>query len=327
LSDRTPAPLAIGLIGFGNHVAKNLVRLFDRPAGPIVRAVHVRDPARYAAVWPAFASRFTGALANVLNDPQVEAVYIASPLSTHHTYARAALEAGKHVLCEKPLTWHLDEAEELAGLSASRGLLLGEIAAYRHHRQFDHVRGLLGPDARLLAIRARFTIPALPADNIRYRSDLGGGALRDVGYYPISAAGELLGTPDAVCAVGAVCPDRGVDLYGQALLGFGSVGCHCTWAIGASYCNELELSFEHRDVLVSRAFSKPADLATAIAVREDGGEWRQDSIIPADDQFANLFAAFTRIVRQDDRAAMSALTEASLRDARTMARVAQAMDR
>lgn len=318
-----PEPLTIGLAGFGNHVAKNLLRLFDRPEGPWLKQIYVRDPARYAAAWPGQAERFTASFEALCEDPGIEAIYIATPISSHYPLARAALLAGKHVLCEKPLTWHLHEAEELAALAAERGLLLGEIAMYRHHAQWAQLRAIVAERAargeRLLALRARFTIPALGAGDIRYRPDLGGGALLDVGFYPLSAAVMLLGEPDRVAAVSHHSSEKGVDLAGQALLVHGDMASHCQWAIGAAYSNAIELSFEGHDYLVERAFSKPPELITRIAVRE--GEPIE---VPADDQFANLLAHFTALIRADDRAGYVRLAQEALATARTIDRVRRA---
>src|SRR5690606_1917341 len=113
---------------------------------------------------------------------------------------------------------------------------------------------------RLLGIRARFSIPELPRSDIRYDKQLGGGALLDVGYYPLSLVGSLLGYPEKLAVAGHRSVELGVDLSGHALLTYDDVGCHCFWAIGASYANEIELSFTDSSYYVPRAFSKPPDL-------------------------------------------------------------------
>jgi dTDP-3,4-didehydro-2,6-dideoxy-alpha-D-glucose 3-reductase len=297
-------PIRLGVIGFGNHVVKNMLRLFDGVSGPDLRRVLVRDPVRYRERHAALADRFTGDLDAVLGDPGIEAIYIATPISSHFDYARKALLAGKHVWCEKPLTHALASTAELVGLAAEKGLMLGEVSAYRHHRQFAWIRELLATKARagerLIDMRARFSIPELPAADIRYSKELCGGALLDVGYYPLSLAVALFGTPQRLTAVGHVDPKLQVDLSGSALLAYDGFASHCTWAIGSAYANELELSFTRSTFVVARAFSKPPTLALEIQFISADGSKGEPIRIPADDQFANLFAHFAGLIRSGD---------------------------
>lgn len=324
MSDR----LGIGLIGFGNHVRKNLLRLFGE-GGPVRLArILVRDAAAYAQDYPEQAALFGEDSTAFHADPAISAVYIATPIACHFKQARAALIAGKHVICEKPLTWHLHEAEELAALAREKGLLLCEVAMYRHHAQFRALRQILAERAaegeRLVSLAARFTIPELPPTDIRYQAELGGGALLDVGFYPLSMAAALLGEPDAVSAAGYICPDRGVDLSGQALLRFGGAGAQCFWAIGASYANTLELHFEKHSYRSARAYSKPPELATTIEVTAANGQMLDPVSVEADDQFANLLGHAAALIRAGDSAGFAAEAEAALANARVIDRVRRA---
>lgn len=297
-------PIRLGVIGFGNHVVKNMLRLFDGVTGPELRRVHVRDPVRYRERHAALADKFTGELAALLDDPGIEAIYIATPISSHFDYAKRALLAGKHVWCEKPLTHSLASTSELARLAAEKGLMLGEVSAYRHHRQFAWLRELLAGKARdgerLIDMRTRFSIPELPATDIRYSKELCGGALLDVGYYPLSLAVALFGAPERLMAVGHVDPQLEVDLSGSALLAYPGFGCHCTWGIGSAYVNELELSFTRGTYVIPRPFSKPPGLALEIQCMAANGSQGEPIRIAADDQFANLLGHFAAQIRSGD---------------------------
>lgn len=306
MSDR---PLNVGVIGFGNHVVKNILRVFPEGGPRRIAAIHVRRPEDCRLAHPALADRFTGSLDGLLADPGIDVIYIATPISTHFDYAAAALKAGKSVWCEKPMTASLADTRTLAALAEARGLQLAEVAMYQHHAQFAWVRALLRDKAaageRLIDVRTRFTIPELPPTDIRYRPELGGGALLDVGFYPLSAAVALFGPPSAVAAVGSRSDAFGVDLSGSALLSYGGFACHALWAIGGAYANEMELSFEKSTCLVPRAFSKPADLATQVRVTGPFGQGADPVDIPADDQFEAMFTAFARTLRAGDRTAFA----------------------
>ena len=122
-------------------------------------------------------------------DEELDAVYIALPNALHGEWILASLEAGKHVLCEKPLTPTSAEAAELFDLAASRELVLAEAFMYRHHPKTLRVRDMLreGLIGELRTIRCSFSFQVVdPRSDIRYSAELAGGALRDVGCYCVS---------------------------------------------------------------------------------------------------------------------------------------------
>jgi predicted dehydrogenase len=165
----------------------------------------------------AFAQRFGiarahGAYADLFADPGVDIVYIASPHSHHHAMTIAALDAGKHVLCEKAFALNAGQAREMVAAARRNDRFLMEamwtwfIPAVVDIRQ-RVLDGEIG-DPRI--VEANFAIPVFEPDGRHRRADLAGGALLDLGIYPISFARFLLGDPVAVSAYG-VLADTGVD--------------------------------------------------------------------------------------------------------------------
>jgi predicted dehydrogenase len=155
-----------------------------------------------------------GSYDGLLADDEVEAVYISLPNSLHGEWTRKALEAGKHVLCEKPLTPDAGEARDLFALAEEHSLLLMEAFMYRHHPQTHTARDLIrgGEIGEPLIVRSWFHFEVEdPSSDVRYRADLAGGALRDVGCYCVSFSNYLL--EDAPSEVSAVAhwADSGVD--------------------------------------------------------------------------------------------------------------------
>ena len=299
LSDR--APLRVAIVGFGDHVVKTINPCFERSNDIDVVRIYVRSPEKYVTAHPAQAGLFTGTFDEVLLDGSVDVVYVGTPIATHFDYANAALHAGKHVWCEKSLTDNVGKTRELVATAKARMLFLGEVSMYQYHRQFHWIEQQIierqAAGERLLGVRARFSIPELAATNIRYSRVLGGGALLDVGYYPLSIATALFGLPQEVLANGFTSEDLQVDLSGMALLSYVGFGCQCMWAIGSSYINEVELSFSKTTLLISRAFSKPAGLVTKAQVIGNFGQLEDPIEIPGDDQFANMFQAFVSAIR------------------------------
>lgn len=263
-----------------------------------ITAVASRDAAKAAEFADRFGGTATTGYAALLDDPEVDAVYLSLPTALHHEWTRRALRAGKHVLCEKPLTDRADRTRELTALARQRNLVLRENFAFLHHPQHRTVADLVA-DGRIGALRtftATFGIPPLPDSDIRYDAALGGGALLDVGVYPIRAAQLLLGPGLALSgAVLRVDERRGVDLAGHALL----VSPDGVFA-------DLEFGFQHGyrsryglwgatgALGLDRAFTPPAEHRPLLRVDEQ--DHAEEFVLAAAHQFRDSIAAFARAV-------------------------------
>jgi len=158
--------------------------------------------------------RSYGSYDALLADPDVEAVYISVPNGPHVEWSVRALEAGKHVLCEKPLTADASEAERAFDVAERNGLILMEAFMWRHHPQTVRLKELVdeGAVGTLRLIRSAFSFPAVddPAD-MRLLTEPDGGSLLDVGCYCVNAARYLAGEPTKVYGA-SVLTDAGVDV-------------------------------------------------------------------------------------------------------------------
>jgi len=164
-------------------------------------AVASRDQARadaYAREWEI--PRAYGSYEALLDDPEIEAVYISLPNTMHAEWSIKALEAGKHVLCEKPFTRHSDEITAAFDTAERTGRLLSEAFMYRHNPQTKRLVELVAQGAigELRMIRSTFSYGLYDVENIRLRTDVEGGALMDVGCYCVSGSRLLGGEPVAV---------------------------------------------------------------------------------------------------------------------------------
>jgi predicted dehydrogenase len=166
----------------------------------------------------AFAARFDIPRAHpsyeaLVSDPDVDIIYVSTPHPMHHENARLALEHGKHVLVEKAFTLNRAEAEDLQTLAAERGLLAMEAMWTRYLPHMVRIRELIadGVLGEIRAVTADHTqlLPADPAHRLN-ALELGGGALLDLGIYPISFIWDILGAPTDIRAVGRLI-DTGAD--------------------------------------------------------------------------------------------------------------------
>jgi predicted dehydrogenase len=164
-------------------------------------AVASRDQARadeYAKQWEI--EHAYGSYEALLADPEIEAVYISLPNTMHCEWSIKSLEAGKHVLCEKPMTRHTDELEAAFDTAERTGLMLSEAFMYRHNPQTKKLKELVADGAigELRVVRSVFSYSLYDEDNIRLRTDVEGGALMDVGCYNVSGSRLLGGEPEHV---------------------------------------------------------------------------------------------------------------------------------
>jgi predicted dehydrogenase len=164
-------------------------------------AVASRAQARadeYAKTWEI--ERAYGTYEALLADAEIEAVYISLPNTLHCEWSIKALEAGKHVLCEKPLSRHTSEVEAAFDAAERTGFLLSEAFMYRHNPQTKRVRELVASGAigELRLVRSAFGYSLYDEDNIRLRTDVEGGSLMDVGCYNVSGSRLFGGEPEHV---------------------------------------------------------------------------------------------------------------------------------
>jgi predicted dehydrogenase len=165
-----------------------------------------------------------GSYEELLADAQVEAVYNPLPNHLHVSWSIKALQAGKHVLCEKPIGLTSAEGQQLVEASHRHPRLkVTEAFMYRHHPQWQKTRSIVrsGGVGTLRTIQAFFSYYNDDAANIRNRPDIGGGGLMDIGCYPISASRFLFGRePARVCAFAEFDPKLKTDRLTSAILDF-----------------------------------------------------------------------------------------------------------
>ncbi|GAA5177720.1 Gfo/Idh/MocA family oxidoreductase [Rugosimonospora acidiphila] len=184
--------------------------------------------------------RAYGSWAELAADPEIDVVYVATPHSAHHEAARLCLEAGKAVLCEKPMTLDLASAQDLVTLAGERGVFLMEAMWMRTIPAIRKIVELVADGAigEVTAVYADFGIagPFEPTSRLRDPA-LGGGALLDLGVYPVTFAQLFLGPPQRIAALASLTPE-GVDDNTGIILGYDGgalASLHCG-IVGATPC-------------------------------------------------------------------------------------------
>lgn len=152
----------------------------------------------YAAEWGI--PRAHGSYQALLDDPDVDAIYISLPNSLHVEWAVRAAEAGKHVLCEKPLAVSVAECDRIIAAAQSAGVVVIEALMYLHHPLLHKARQLVleGAVGQVILVRGALSISLDRPNDVRWKPELGGGSLWDVGSYPVSFIRWMVGDPQQV---------------------------------------------------------------------------------------------------------------------------------
>lgn len=293
-------PVRVGVLGCAEIARRRLMPAFADCPGTELVAVASRTLRSAVDAARPYGCRAVQGYEELLADSTVEAVYVPLPAALHAQWVEAALEAGKHVLAEKPLTLESRSAGRLLSLAKERRLALMENVMFVHHGQHETVQKLIAEGAvgRLRALRAEFTIPARPSDDIRYRPELGGGALWDTGVYPVRTALHLLGHELSVVGAALRRDERyGVDTAGAALLRTPEkVTAQLTFGLDHGYRSRYEVTGDRGRLTLDRAFTPPHDHAPRLRLeRADGTEERP---LSPDDQVGNTVARFAAAVRE-----------------------------
>ncbi len=316
----TQDSLRVGILGCSAFALRAMVPALVAAPSTSLAACASRDLEKARDAAGRFGGRAHGSYEALLADPEVDAVYIPLPNALHTRWACLALDAGKHVLVEKPLACSLADARQMIERARGSGLVLLENFLFPRHSQFAWVKEQLASGAigQLRFLRAAFSIPALPAGDIRYAPELGGGARLDVGTYMVKSARSFLGAGVGVtCATRELDPERGVDLRGSAtFVDEAGVVAQTLWGFDTPYQCSWELIGSDGRIVCPRALTPPAGFRPSVVVER--GRGREELELPADDHCHNQWEHFAKMVRDGDPLEPcldEALAQATLLDA------------
>lgn len=306
-------PVVWGVLGASHFARMAAIPGMQLAPNVVVRALASRslDNATRAAA-ASGVPRAYGSYEQLLADPEIEAVYNPLPNHLHVEWSIAALRAGKHVLCEKPIALRAAEVEELAKVSRETGKLLVEGFMIHHHPQWELVSSLIasGRIGQPRAIQTAFSYTNHDLSNIRNRKDAGGGALYDIGGYAITTARSIFGAePKRVAAVSESDPTSGCDRLTSAVLDFG-VG-HANFVVGTQHVphQRVHVFGTRGHIEVPIPFNAPYDRSCKVyvddgfvgapnfTVAEDSDERREVHVLPPANHYTRQWQSFSEAIR------------------------------
>jgi predicted dehydrogenase len=300
-------PVRWGVLGIGRHFILRTLLPLQRAAGVELYGIASRNPEKAKETAGQFNIPKTyDTYEDLLADPSIESVYLPLPNNIHTEWVRKAADAGKHILCEKPLALDAEEARAAFTHASGKGTLLMEAFMYRFHPQWVHTRDLVrtGHIGNVKAIHTFFGYNNPDPRNIRNRPETGGGAIYDIGCYAVSLSRLLFGRePQRVMSCIGRDPSLGVDVLTSGILDFGGPRSLFTVGMQVFSGQRVEIFGTGGRIEVTIPFNSFDDIPSVITVTTGIGE-REVPLGPAD-QFRLEFEAFSAAVRSGGPAPLS----------------------
>jgi predicted dehydrogenase len=241
-----------------------------------------------------------GSYEDLLADAGIEAVYIPLPNNLHAEWIRKAADAGKHILCEKPLALNAEEAKASAEYAAAAGVRLMEAFMYRFHPQWRRAAELvrMGEIGEILAVQTYYAYDLRDPENIRNKVDMGGGGLMDIGCYAVSVPRLLFGgEPRRVIGLFTRDADLETDILSSAILDFGRGRSLFTVTTQGFRAQRVDIYGTSGSIHVGIPINMYPDVPPLLTVSTPIGERRPQ--LPAADQYGLEFEAFSEALRRD----------------------------
>ena len=295
-----------GVLGVASIATRKVIPGMQKGAWSEITGIASREPQRAAVAAKELGiPKSYGSYEDLIADPEIEAVYIPLPNHLHVPWSIKAAEAGKHVLCEKPIGCNAAETVELMRVRDRTGVKVGEAFMVKTHPQWLRVRELVrnGQIGPLKSIVTVFNYFNRDPQNVRHKPEWGGGGLLDVGSYPITLARWLFGEePKRVTGLLELDPDFGTDRLASGLLEFSSGQSVFSCGTQTNYYQRMELLGTTGRIAVEIPFNAPNDRPTHLTVADGmaiyGGKVVTEEIRVCD-QYTVQGDAFSRAIREN----------------------------
>ncbi|UCG13117.1 MAG: Gfo/Idh/MocA family oxidoreductase [Deltaproteobacteria bacterium] len=320
-----------GVLGNAEIARVCVIPAIQRSGNGLVRALATRSPESGGRVVATnHIKHLYRSYDDLLADPEIQAVYIPLPNHLHHPWTLKALQAGKHVLCEKPLACNEGEAQEMVDAATNAGLLLMEGLMYRFHPRSQRIKEMAanGAIGSIYLVRSAFCYPMdsellKSGHNARLKPDMGGGVLLDVGCYGVSVARWLLDKEPTLLQAQAVFHPAGVDVHLVGSLRFSDDGFA---TLEASFISALQQTYsivgsEGAIELPHDAFI-PWEKDSVFTVRRKDQEVGQEHVVPGVDEYRLMVEHFADAVSGKTVLALS--PQESIRNMRVLDALAKA---
>lgn len=299
--------LRVGVLGVSGHLQTRMLlpmTTCDEIKVVALASRSIEKAERVAQQWGI--EKAYGSYEELLRDADIEAVYIPLPNHMHLEYIKKSMAAGKHVLCEKPLTLNAAETKELIDFAKETDVKLMEAFMYRFHPKWKMVKELMKVSGigEVQSIHTIFSYSNNDLRNIRNIKEYGGGALMDIGCYAISSARYILGLePSRVMGLNYISETTQTDILSSGILDFGKARAVFTVGTSTYPAQEVKVYGTGGVLEVVIPFNDPYDVKGNVKVTTSLGE-RTIEFEPIN-QYSELFRAFVKSIREDVKVPVS----------------------
>ena len=295
-----------GVLGVASIAMRKVIPAMQKGSWSEVAGIASRDHAKaHEAAKKSGIPKAYGSYEELIADPEIEAIYNPLPNHLHLPWTVKAAEAGKHVLCEKPVGLNAEEALEMAKVRDRTGVKIGEAFMVKTHPQWLRTREIIrkGTIGKLRTILGAFSYFNRDPKNVRNKPEWGGGGLMDIGCYPITLSRFIYGEePVRVSGTLEFDPEFKTDRLSSAVLEFPSGHSVFTCGTQTVYYQRMQFLGTNGRVEVEIPFNAPNDRPTRLFV-DDGtdmfGTGLTVETIPTCDQYTIQGDAFSKAIREN----------------------------
>lgn len=294
--------MKFGVLGVSGHFLKRIVAPIKQSENVEIYGLASRnlDKARETASQYSI-PKFYGSYDELLKDDEIEAVFIPLPNHMHKEWIFKCMDAGKHVLCEKPLSLNSDEVIEIIEYAGKSKLKLMEAFMYRFHPKWQKAKKMveLGYIGKVTHIHTVFSYNNQDPNNIRNIKDIGGGALLDIGCYAISTARYILDKiPNRVISLISEHPDFKTDMSTSAILDFGDARALFTTSTAVFPQQEVKVFGTEGTLTVTIPFNDISEIPGNLLF--ENGETKTEVKLSPVNQYQLMFEAFENSIKNDE---------------------------
>ena len=284
--------LPVALWGIGRHAIRRLLPAIEQSEALELLGVCTRNRELGPTTATKMQCRYYDTPAAMLADENVKAVIVSTPTGLHHENGAAVLNAGKHLLSEKPFSHSFQSTIDLFELAIRKEKRAIGCLMYKYHPQFQELKSIIqqGTLGELRALSIKFGMPALNANTFRDDPTQGGGAALDITCYPLSLAYQLLPNPPKLSASSIITRENSnTDTDGWCALESDGVIVDCHWGMGRAYQNNFEAWGSKGVLRCDRVFTKEEDHESQLVLYDYRGNRQADINTGAANAYVVMF--------------------------------------
>lgn len=293
--------IRIGVIGCSKIADSSVIPAITSSEFGKLSIVGSRDIKKSRKFSEKFQCKNFGTYEDVINDEDIDAVYISTPVGLHEEWAIKALKVGKHVLCEKSSTVSYESAKKMINVAKENNVRILEGFMFRFHPSHKKIKELIKSNTigKIFAFYGEYGFSDIPHTDIRYKKELGGGILNDAACYPICASRMIFeGIPDEVFCNMIIDKDTNVDVKSSITLKYSDdLIANMVVGYGLGYQSKYRIWGESGLIQLSRAYNIPSDMKPQIKLEFPDKE--KEILLESANHFKLMIDAFCKEIRLD----------------------------